>query len=865
MRQKLLDGGVRDENTYYGFLSPKFKAKTGVDSTLVRGFVESAGGHVDVIAFSPLYDMQAFFQNTFEQAEYLHPGFLACAEALLSILMPGVKLRDLVMDSGSSFFCNYFIAKPSFWRRWLAINEAIFKIAEDKDSPLGQAMRRAEIWEPVEVQLKVFLMERTASLIIAADRNWKPLVCDPFRLPSSIIEPFASGYADAIVLDALKAGYLRFGFPEYLDQFNKRRAPYFRKKPAPFAPPGISAEAPIQTPTNTVTPQQLKEAIAAGNADTALAAASKLIDSGTLALPDLLEFTSFLTEKGRRADAIRSYQMWVQRTPPAQAFGARFNLAILLSDTGDVTGAEREYRASLDASPGFVQARLNLASVLERQGRPAEAIAEWLSAVDFLEKTPNANQELLLHALNNLGRFLEQERRFAEAEAWLTRSLKLKHDQPSVIWHWVHLRQKQCKWPVYEAIAGITKKELLKNSSALALLAGSEDPSVQFEAAKLYVKNNIPSDVPKLANPDGYGHSRLRIGYLSSNFGMHAVSLLTAELYELHDRQRVEVYGYCWSPEDGTPLRARVIGAMDHFRRIAGMTDEAAAQCIRDDEIDILVDLQGLTSGCRPKILARRPAPVQLTYLGFPGTTALPCVDYVLADRYVLPDKLRPYFSEEPLYLPNCFQVNDRQRIPGPLPTRAQCGLPDDAFVFCAFNNNYKFTPELFAVWMNILARTQGSVLWLLADNDTARENLTAAAKRHGIAPERIVFSPRVPLQDYWARYAAADLFLDTLPFNGGTTASDALWMGVPVLTCSGRTFASRMAGSLLQAIGLPELITTKLKDYEELAVRIAGNRAMADDLKRRLREARTTAPLFDTPRFVRDLEDIFERIARRG
>jgi predicted O-linked N-acetylglucosamine transferase (SPINDLY family) len=302
---------------------------------------------------------------------------------------------------------------------------------------------------------------------------------------------------------------------------------------------------------------------------------------------------------------------------------------------------------------------------------------------------------------------------------------------------------------------------------------------------------------------------------------------------------------------------------MDHFIRVDKMTDEEAAGVIRDAEIDVLVDLQGLTQGFRPNILSRRPAPIQVTYLGFPGTTGMPCIDYVLADKYVIPENARRFFTEKPLYMPDCFQVNDRKRAIGELSHRDRYDLPAEAFVFCAFNHNHKFTLELFSVWMRILKRTPNSVLWLLADNGSARDNLLRHAEEQGVEGKRLVFAPRVPPEEYLARFQLADLFLDTLPFNGGTTASDALWAGLPLLTCSGRSFASRMAGSLLLAIGLPELITTSLQEYEAKAVALAADREALGELRTRLAANRGSSPLFDTPRFTKALEDMLWELAK--
>jgi predicted O-linked N-acetylglucosamine transferase (SPINDLY family)/ubiquinone/menaquinone biosynthesis C-methylase UbiE len=583
------------------------------------------------------------------------------------------------------------------------------------------------------------------------------------------------------------------------------------------------------------------------------------VKQGTLELNELLSLSDRLNVAGQPDLSIMLYRMWIEHTESPVAFVAYFNLGALLTSAGDDTAAEQAYWQAIALKSDFIQARLNLGTVLERLGRQEEALEQWRQVLAF--PVPE-DKTLHLHALNNSGRLLEVRQQYLEAEELLKKSLLMEPDQPPVIQHWVHLRQKQCKWPVFGGLKGMGTTDLLNSRvSALCMLGLSDDPVMQLAAAKRFVDDMVSAPVDALCNANGYGHKRLRIGYLSSNFSIHAVSLLTVEMYELHNRERVEVYGFCWSSEDVTPYRSRIANAMDHYIRIADMSDEDAAKCIRSHEIDILIDLQGLTSGARPNILSARPAPIQISYLGFPGTTGLPCNDYVIADKFVLPEELTPYFTEKPLYMPNSFQVSDRGRIVGKCPTRTACGLPEDAFVFCSFNNNYKFTPEVFSTWMRILKRVPKSVLWLLADNEWSRENLCKTAGKFGIKRERLIFASRVAPPDYLARYQVADLFLDTCPFNAGTTANDALWMGLPILTCAGRTFASRMAGSLLTTLGLPELVTYNMDDYEELAVNLAKNRKRVVNYRRHLETVRSSNALFDTPRFVRDLEDVLEKL----
>jgi len=606
----------------------------------------------------------------------------------------------------------------------------------------------------------------------------------------------------------------------------------------------------------------LRENLESPNLDVVLAAALQMAEGIALEPMKLLETADRLNGAQRVNDVAALYQRWLQHCHSSVNYIIQFNLGATLTQLGQIQAAESAYRAAIAQNPEFAQAWFNLGTVLERQNKPQEALATWQSMLDKHLVDAAQSRELYLMTCNNLGRLLEETRQLQQSEAILRTSLEADPMQPKVIQHWVHLRQKQCVWPVYEPPAGLTRGDLLKASSPLALLAGSDDPGLQLAAAVHFVKERVNVRVPALASAQGYGHQKLRIGFLSSDFCLHAVSLLTVELLELIDRERFEVYGFCWSREDGSALRERVKQAMDHFVRIDAMDDASAAQCIRNHEIDILIDLHGLTSGARPDIPAYRPAAVQMTYLGFPGSTGLPGIDYVIADRYLIPDSEKAYYSETPLYLAQIYQCSDRQRPVAALPTRAECGLPQDRFVFCSFNNNYKFNEEVFDCWMRILHRAPDSVLWLLADNPWAQENLYARAQAHGVDPARLLFAPRVAPAQYLARYSAADLFLDAYPFNAGTTANDALWMGLPVLTRSGRTFASRMAGSLLTSLDLPELITTTVADYEERAVELATQADLLPALRERLQQGREHSVLFDTPRFVRDFEDAISSVA---
>ncbi len=461
----------------------------------------------------------------------------------------------------------------------------------------------------------------------------------------------------------------------------------------------------------------------------------------------------------------------------------------------------------------------------------------------------DAALELHLHALNNMARLLEQQRRFDEAERCMIRSLEIKPAQSDVIQHYVHLRQKMCAWPIYQPVADVTHNQLLLGTSALAMLSATDDPALHLLAAQRFAYERIAKNsIGPLHASGPRRQGRIRVGYLSGDLCLHAVGLLVPELLELHDRERFEVFAFCWSREDGSAQRKRLVAGVDHLVRIDRLDDLTAARLIAGHGIDILVDLQGLTSGARPAILGMRPAPVQVSYLGFPGCSGIPGVDWIVADRFVMPPELLPYCTERPIYLPHCYQVSDRKREVAPKPQRATYGLPEDAFVFCSFNNNFKFTEDVFDSWMRILGAVDDSVLWLLADNDWARENMLARAERLGVARDRLRFAPRVSPAEYLARFTLADLVLDTFPYNAGTTASDALWMGLPIVTLSGRSYISRMAGSLLTHVGLPELVTESLADYERLAIQLGRQPQRVASYKRYLAEHGRASKLFDVP-----------------
>ncbi|NKC29754.1 O-linked N-acetylglucosamine transferase, SPINDLY family protein [Falsiroseomonas selenitidurans] len=530
-------------------------------------------------------------------------------------------------------------------------------------------------------------------------------------------------------------------------------------------------------------------------------------------LEGLLPLLERATAEGRRGVTIGAYQAWLAANPGhPQALAAWFNLGVELAQAGEPAQAAICYRNALALKADFHAAAVNLGLALEAAGQAQAALDAWEQALQ-----PEAMRRELL---NQRGRLLEQTGRFAEAEQALRASLMSQAGQPDVLQHWTHLRQKLCQWPIHaHDIPELSPEQAQRHAGPLGALALYDDIDVQRDIVAAWLARKVPAAPRQLAPPRGYRHDRIRLGYLSSDFCRHAMSFLIAELLERHDRHRFEVFGYCSSPEDGSPVRARVIAALDHHVRIADMPDAVAAQRIRDDEIDILVDLNGLTRGARLGVLRWKPAPVQATWLGYIGSVPLPELDYLLCDAITIPADRAARYAPTPLPIDGVYQANDSTMPALPELTRAEEGLPSDGFVYCCFANFYKITQPMFEDWCRILHAVPGSVLWLAEDGHGASAHLRRAAAAAGLGADRLVFGPRVEPPRYLARLRLADLFLDTTPYNSGTVASDALRMGLPLLTRSGEAFAGRMATSLLSAIGLADGITTTREAYVQRAI----------------------------------------------
>ena len=515
---------------------------------------------------------------------------------------------------------------------------------------------------------------------------------------------------------------------------------------------------------------------------------------------------------------------------------------------------------ALSLNPNYAEAWSNKGNVLNELKRYDEAIACHDKALSL-----NSNYA---EAWSNKGNVLNELQRYDEAIAHYDRALSLKPDTPWIYGEFLHTKMRVCNWSGFEDYLVDINHQVLASKSVitpLPLLSLVDNALLHKKASELYVQSKYPFNTVLAPIEKHLENPKIRIGYFSADFHNHATGYLMAELFELHDKSQFEFIGFSFGPIKNDEMRQRLEKSFDQFIELGDKSDIEIAQLSRDLNIDIAVDLKGFTQDLRTGIFAHRAAPIQVSYLGYPGTMGAEYIDYIVADKTLIPEEVRQTFSEKIAYLPNSYQANDRKRfISDGQFTRQELGLPENGFVFCCFNNNFKILPTTFAGWMRILKAVEGSVLWLFQDNVWAVENLKQEALNHGIDASRLVFAERMPSPEHLARYRQADLFLDTFPYNAHTTTSDALWAGLPVLTLMGNSFASRVAASLLNAIGLPELITHSQEEYEALAIDLASNSEKLVAIKQRLVSNRLTTPLFDTPQFTKDLERVYLQMYQR-
>ena len=562
----------------------------------------------------------------------------------------------------------------------------------------------------------------------------------------------------------------------------------------------------------------------------------------------------------QHAEALRAFDQGLQLAPRSRPLLHGFGSALLALGRADEALAA--FDKALAITPNQPEVLGQRAAALQALGRQAETPGngEGTSPAIAHDAETHYDRGLALWALC----------RREEAIASYERAAA--NNDPRALSKLAMGRLIMADWAGAAGLAEALRGRIAQGSfvDPMTTLAFGLEPSVRLDAARTCIRVFSPLAKPNFVHPICTEVGKLRIAYVSGDFRQHPVGVAAVELIERHDRARFEIIGVSHGTNDASGTRTRIVDALDQFHDVATDTDTRIAELLHDLHVHIAVDLNGLSGGCRPDIFAYRPAPIQVSYLGFAGTTGADFIDYILADATALPFDEQPFFAERIVHLPDCYHANDATRLISPrTPPRRELGLPDQGFVFCCFNQCYKIAPPVFDVWMRLLARVPGSVLWLSDMNDLAQDNLRRVAAARGIAPDRIVFAPYVArIEDYLARQRAADLFLDTLPYNAHSTTCDALFAGLPVVTCAGTTFPSRVAASMVTAAGLPELVTHSLEDYEALAFDLATDPARLQAMRRKLADNRPTAPLFDGDRFRRGIEAAYTTmwdIYRRG
>jgi predicted O-linked N-acetylglucosamine transferase (SPINDLY family) len=565
-----------------------------------------------------------------------------------------------------------------------------------------------------------------------------------------------------------------------------------------------------------------------------------------------------LNELKRLDDALASFDKAIALRPDyAVAFYNRGNTLNQLKRLDDALAS---FDKAIALWPDYADAFNNRGITLDELKRLDDALASFDKAIalrpDFAD------------AFNNHGNALDELNRLDDALASYDKVIALRPDYKFLRGTKLHTQMRICNWSdlenqLKELEASIAEEQMV--TLPFPLLGLTDRPDLQLKASRIYANEKYPApgvlDKLKIQSADG----KIRIGYYSPDFRNHVVSDLIVELFELHNSDLFEVYGFSFGPSSNDAMRQRVSNAFYRFIDVSMKSDTEVAQISRSLGIDIAVDLSGFTKGSRAGIFSARSAPIQVNYLGYPGTMGASYMDYIVADRILIPSDSQQYYSEKIIYLPHSFQVNDSKRkIADKVFTRQDLGLPDTGFVFCCFNNNFKILPQTFDSWMRLLKRVNGSVLWLFAEQPTAIKNLKNEAKARGVDSSRLIFATRMSGEDHLARQSVADLFLDTLPFNAGATASTALWSGLPVLTLIGKSFAARYAASLLNAMDLTELVTKTSEEYESRAVELANDPLKLAQIKKKLEQNRQTSPLFKGQLFARHIEAAYQEIHRR-
>ncbi len=590
--------------------------------------------------------------------------------------------------------------------------------------------------------------------------------------------------------------------------------------------------------------------------------ALRLIEAALKTRPNSVEalsnYGTVLDALGRHDAALASYERALAINP--NDADTLFNYGNTLKDLRRHPLALAAYEQALTARPDFPEALFNCGNVLTELKRPLDALVSYDRA---LALRPN-----YVKALFNRGNVLIDLKRPNDARESFHRVIALDPSHPLAFGQLAGIAIECCDFAATAEFARQLETKVAGRSifHPFLLIRYCDDEALHLAATQHYLRHTFPAPPEQFRHHKPRPHKTIRLGYLSADFRRHPVASLIVQMIELHDRSQFEVIGFSLGHDDGSDIRQRTTKAFDTFHDLRHQPDDTAANLVVKNEIDVLVDLTGHTQDAREGILARRPAPIQVNYLGYPGTFGADYIDYIIADAITLPFDRQPLYTENIVHLPDCFQPNDTKRaISGRKLSRADVGLPEQGFVFCSFNNQYKITASVFDTWMRLLRTVERSVLWLSQGNDAAHANLRREAVDRGVDSDRLIFAPRLERhEDHLARQRLADLFLDTLPYNAHTTASEALWAGLPVLTARGASFAGRVAASLNVAVGLPELVTESLADYEALALRLARDPSEMLKMREKLARNLPTCPLFDTPRLCGHIEQAYKTMWER-
>ncbi|CAM3711132.1 tetratricopeptide repeat protein [Vibrio aquimaris] len=588
-----------------------------------------------------------------------------------------------------------------------------------------------------------------------------------------------------------------------------------------------------------------------GEMDQALEAFEQVIDLCPENVGGYNNLAVVLRDKGKLQEALGYYQKALALKPDYAE--AHNNKGVVLRDLGNQKDAVKAYQQALTINPDYAEAHNNLGIIFQEQDKLKQAYECYMKALSL---KPNH-----VEAYDNLGAVLEKQDKPELAVMAYQKALTLDPHMKSVRLKKLYQQARLCDWPAMEE--DIPKVETLgiqgKAVSPFAALTFEDSPLRHRLRSEQFVKSkHLVCDLPQIAKPN-QKPSRLRIGYFSADFHDHATMHLMSKVFALHDREKFDVYAYSFGPNTGDDIRKKAPDLFDVFHDVAKLSDLEIAKLARKDRIDIAVDLKGHTRDGRLGIFAKRPAALQISHVGYPGTTGADFIDYLIADSYLIPQEQRPYYTENIIYLPNSYQPNNNTRlIPICSSTRQELGLPDKGLVFCCFNSPYKLSPKEFDIWMNVLKKVKGSVLWLFSNNPHVQRNLKQHAEQRGVNSERLIFAKPLQQEEHLARYQHADIFLDTFNVNAHTTASDALWAGVPVVTKSGQGFAARVSTSLLHAVGLPELVTHTNEEYLQVILQLANKPEKLAEIKQTLTSQPMSKPLFDTERYTQNLEKAY-------